>query len=112
MDRVTYCEESQADMDKRVPPLEAYSNDAQKKRTTMLLQLDDIKTRIRRNNIKLRGITESSTGADLMNTVKRILNMFRVKLPKTTFKLDHVHRMGPLRTPSDSPLDVLCRVHF
>lgn len=61
-------------MERRVTGLEAYCNDAQKEHTAVLLQLDDIENRNRRNNIKFRGIPESSSRTVLANMVTGILN--------------------------------------
>lgn len=77
------------------------------------LQMDDLENRNRCNNIKLRGIPEATTGADLIAIVKGILNTYLDKPPESELELDRVHRVGPHTAfPHTGTRDVLCRVHF
>lgn len=107
MDRVTDCKKAQTGRYRRVVALEAYCNDTQHNHTAVLLQLDDIKNRNRRNNFKLTGIPESYAGSDLTNMVTGILNMFHGKQPDTNLEIDRVHQVGLLALPNDLPRNVL-----
>lgn len=77
------------------------------------LHIDDLENRSRRQNIRLRRITESVPQSELCSTVTNIFNCYLDGTPDTDIIIDRVHRtMGPRSGPSDRLRDVLCLHSF
>lgn len=62
-------------LEQRVAHLERSYQEFRHKETQLLLKIDDLDNRGRRNNIKIQGIPEAMTNADLRDTVQVILNI-------------------------------------
>lgn len=78
----------------------------------MQLSIDG-ENRSRRNNIRLRGLPEATSGGDLRATVTAIFNRLLDKPPTAELELDRVHRVqGSRGREAPPPRDVLARVHF
>lgn len=75
------------------------------------LHLEDLEDHSRRNNLRLRGITEATGAEDLAVTVTAIFQTILGNDPPQ-LELDRVHRtLGPKSADLDRPRDVLCRLH-
>lgn len=84
------------------------------KRRLILMQLSiDGENRSRRNNIRVRGLPEATSGGDLRATIVAIFNRLLDKPPTAELELDHVHRVqGPRGGDDLAPRDILARVHY
>lgn len=77
------------------------------------LRIEDSENRSRRNNIRIQGVPEATSGTDLKPTVVSILNQVLGREVTSPIELDRVHRVGGMGGDrSDRPRDVLCRVHY
>ncbi|PIO09790.1 hypothetical protein AB205_0057590 [Aquarana catesbeiana] len=77
------------------------------------LQAEDSVNRSRRNNVRIKGISETIKTPDLRKTAIDIFNKYLESPSDNHIELDRVHR-SPVGLISDQgpPRDVLCRVHF
>uniref|UniRef100_A0A803K8U8 Uncharacterized protein n=1 Tax=Xenopus tropicalis TaxID=8364 RepID=A0A803K8U8_XENTR len=72
--------------------------------------MEDLDNRGRRNNLRIRGIPESVTNAELQQTVSSLFNTILGKAPDTPLELNRAHRtLGPPR--GEKPRDIVCCVH-
>lgn len=110
--RITNQETTLSALEVRVVALEAQNALLLESQECLLLLQDDLENRNRRNNIKLRGIPESTAGSDLQSAVVGFFNTFLNKPPYTNLELDRVHTVGAARPNSEAPRDVVCRVHL
>lgn len=105
--------EVQAKTDSRVLELENAQALLQKQIMVLQLQQDDSENRSRRNNIRVRGLTEEIPGPELRITVTRIFNKLLNRDSTTDIEMDRVHRVQAPRSAGEGyPRDVLVRVHF
>lgn len=76
-------------------------------------QIDDLQNRHRRNNIRIRGVPETVTPAELMPTVKAIFNQLLDRPKDAEMEIDRAHRsLGPKSNDPKRPRDIICRVHY
>lgn len=110
--RVSRQETAHTSLETRVLALENRQTTLIAFQEALMLAQDDLENRNRRNNIKLRGIPESTSSADLRSTVTGIFNTILDRPPDSALEIDRVHRVGTGGDNSDYPRDVLCRVHL
>lgn len=93
-------------LERRVAKLEARQNYIQNRDLQLQLRFDELENQGGggRNNLKLRGILESSSGSNLTSTVATILNSCLGNPPMDHIELDQVQRVGPM--------GAVFRVHF
>ncbi|KAM9319805.1 neutral amino acid uniporter 4-like [Gastrophryne carolinensis] len=71
------------------------------------LQHDDLENRHRRNNLRLRGIPEASTGEDVKQIITTIFNKLLDRDAETPIEIDRAHRaLGPRNPDPSRPRDV------
>ncbi|XP_018118745.1 uncharacterized protein LOC108716799 [Xenopus laevis] len=76
----------------------------------LLERLEDYENRSRRNNIRIRGLSEDVK--DLHTDIPALLATLVPEMPKTRLELDRVHRaLGP-RRDSGIPRDIVLRFHY
>lgn len=110
-ERVTSGEASVTSLTDRVAALEQVRDQQRDAAITLQLHLEDMEDRSRRNNLRLRGIPETTSQDSLGDTVREI---FRTVLgePTLEIELDRVHRaLGPRSDDPTRPRDVVCRLH-
>lgn len=99
-------------LETRVSSLESACNKYFDTAITLQLHLEDLEDRIRRNNLRFRGIPEATGREDLRETVTAIFQKVLGSDPPEAVELDRVHMaLGPRCTDLDRPRDVVCRVH-
>lgn len=123
-ERVTTIEQIQPEVERRLTALETnqttqFTSLSQQQSlnsdqiTMVALQQDDLENRHRRNNVRIRGLPEATTGPDLAPTVQGIFNSLLNKPPTNHIELDRTHRTpGPRNQDPLRPRDVVCRIHF
>ncbi|CAH2325005.1 Hypothetical predicted protein [Pelobates cultripes] len=73
----------------------------------------DIEDRSRRNNIRLRGVTEEVSGQELVTYVTEMLQALLPEIPTEKLLLDRIHRVPkPQQLPDSTPRDIIMRLHF
>lgn len=111
--RVCEVETSTSLLESRMSAMEKVHVDYKKRLILMQLSIDDGENRSRRNNIRVRGLPEATSGSDLRATIVAIFNRLLDKPPTDELELDRVHRVqGPRRGDDPAPRDVLARVHY
>lgn len=104
---------AQDDHEARITALESSSATHLRRIRHQQLRIEDSENRSRRNNIRLQGIPEATSGAELKPTVITILNKALGREATSPIELDRVHRVGgPGGARDGRPRDVLCRVHY
>lgn len=110
--KVVAVEKSHDDLAQRVAKLEQSQSQQDAYLSDLLLRIDDQDNRGRRNNIRVRGIPESTAPVDLHATVRDVFNMYLGRPPDAVLELDRAHRsLGPRPPDQQKPRDVICRVH-
>lgn len=111
--RLCSCESLQSSADARIDLLERKLKSQHQKLLILQLQVEDSVNRSRRNNVRIKGISETIKTPDLRKTAIDIFNKYLENPSDTHIELDRVHR-SPVGLISEqgSPRDVLCRVHF
>lgn len=82
------------------------------KMTSLSLQLLDLENRNRRDNIRVRGIPESVSVADIESTVTSIFNTILERPVEEKIEVDRVHRsLGRRPLEGNRPRDIICKIH-
>lgn len=111
--RLCSCESLQTSTDARISVLESELKLQHQKLLILQLQAEDSENRGRKNNVGIKGISETIKTPDLRKTAINIFNKYLGNPPDTHIELDRVHRSPVGFIPEQgSPRDVLCRVHF
>lgn len=111
--RLCSCESLQSSADARIDLLERKLKSQHQKLLILQLQAEDSENRSRRNNVRIKGISETIKTPDLRKTAIDIFNKHLGNPSDTHIELDRVHRSPAGLVPEQgSPRDVLCRVHF
>lgn len=77
------------------------------------LQLEELDDRSRRNNVRLRGLSENVDQGSLSDKVRGIFHVLLGDVASVTMELDRVHRaLGSKSTNPNRPRDVICRLHY
>lgn len=74
--------------------------------------LEDLDNRNRRNNIRVRGLPESSRPEDLRSVLQTIFNNLLGVPASTHIEMDRAHRALKPKDQASKPRDVICRVHL
>uniref|UniRef100_A0A8C5PJA8 Uncharacterized protein n=2 Tax=Leptobrachium leishanense TaxID=445787 RepID=A0A8C5PJA8_9ANUR len=75
--------------------------------------MEDASNRSRRNNLRLRGLSEEVSQAALEATVVGLFQRLLPDLPAESFLMDRVHRALRARGPPNSqPRDIILRLHY
>lgn len=78
-----------------------------------LYKLEDLENRNRRNNLRIRGLSEATKDTDLDPTIRGILNTILGKSVTDPLRFDWVHRaFRPRNLAMDLPRDVVCHLHY
>lgn len=111
--RVSEVETSASLLESRMSDIEKAHTDYKRRLILMQLSIDDGENRSRRNNIRVRGLPEATSGSDLRATIVAIFNRLLDKPPTAELELDRVHRVqGPRGGDDLAPRDILARVHY
>lgn len=111
--RVDTIEQNQTAAEQKIATLEAKLAAQSQYLHNVRLQQDNLENRSRRNNLKIRGIPETTSAKELRPTVTVILNKILGRDSTADIELDRVHRIQGNAPLSDGrPRDTLCRVHF
>ncbi|XP_040272583.1 uncharacterized protein LOC120988885 [Bufo bufo] len=79
----------------------------------LLSHLDDIDNRHRRNNLRIRGVSELVQSSDLELTVQVLFHSLLKGDESSPIEMDRVHRaLGPKSANPSRPRNIVCRVHF
>lgn len=107
-----HLETQQGMTDARIDAMEERLNIQHQRLIMLQLQVEDSENRSRRNNVRIRGIPDTTAASVLRDTVT-VINKLLENPPDTLIELDRVHRVPTARNPAQAaPHDVLCRVHF
>lgn len=110
-ERVSTGEVSVSSLTDRVTALEQARDQHREVAIALQLHLEDVEDRSRRNNLRLRGIPETTPPENLGETVKEIFRSV-LEEPNLEIELDRVHRtLGPRPEDPHRPRDVVCRLH-
>ncbi|KAG9468069.1 hypothetical protein GDO78_013818 [Eleutherodactylus coqui] len=76
-------------------------------------KLTDLEDRNRGNNVKLRGVSEKISNAEITGFVIRFLRKILPDIPDKELKIDRAHRLPlPKFLKADTPRDIIVRIHF
>ncbi|XP_069610866.1 gastrula zinc finger protein XlCGF53.1-like [Ranitomeya imitator] len=88
-------------------------SDSKSEISQLKLKLADLEDRSRRNNVKIRGISEDISPIKLPEFVKGIFRRMIPNLSDTDIIIDCIHRLPmPPSVPKDLPRDVIMKIHF
>lgn len=74
---------------------------------------EDHENRNRRNNLRIRGIPETISTAQILPTLKRLFNDLLETEETSPIEIDRAHRtLGPKNQDPNRPRDILCRLHY
>lgn len=74
---------------------------------------EDHENRNRRNNLRIRGVPESVTTANILPTLKKLFNDLLGNPETSPIEIDRAHRtLGPKNPDPNRPRDILCRIHY
>ncbi|XP_073462226.1 uncharacterized protein [Aquarana catesbeiana] len=74
-------------------------------------QLDEYENRDRRQNIRIKGLKESITAKELAPTAQKIFGQILGAQAPNVIEIDRVHRVPLQNTKTDTPRDVICKIH-
>lgn len=77
----------------------------------MQRHLEDLDNRNHRNNIRIRGLLESSGPEDLQSILQTIFNNLLGVPTSTHIEMDRAHRALRPQDQASKPRDIICRVH-
>ncbi|CAH2322311.1 Hypothetical predicted protein [Pelobates cultripes] len=81
--------------------------------TLMEHKLANLEDRSRSNNLRLRGVPESVTQAELPAYVRGLLRAYGLVVPPDMLQVGRAHRVPrPRHLPDTTPRDVLIRIHY
>lgn len=110
-DRITSGEELVTTLERRVLALEQSRGQHRDTAIALELHLEDVEDRIRRQNLRLRGIPEETEMETLGDAVLGVCRMI-LGDRDADIQLDRVHRaLGPHSTDPSRPRDVVVRFH-
>lgn len=87
------------------------TNEHHKQLFLIRYQVEYHDNRGRRNNLRIRGLTESVKPEDLEVVVRDIFNSFLERSPDSVIELDRVHRSIGSNARMEQPHDVICRLN-
>lgn len=112
-DRVSHVEDKMGDYAVAHNELVDAHDEAEGEMQAMREKIADLEDRSRRNNVKLRGVEESVTPADLRRYVQHFIAAILPDIPDGEVIVDRAHRLPkPKFLPDSVPRDVIARIHF
>lgn len=76
-------------------------------------KLADVEDRNRRNNVKLRGVSESISNSVLIPYIQQLMTTLLKSVLKQDLIIDRAHRLPkPKGIPESAPHNIIIRVHF
>ena len=112
-ERVSHIEDKMGDFAVAHNELVDAHDDAEGELQAMREKIADLEDRSRRNNLKLRGIDESVTPAELRIYVQHFIAAILPDIPEGEVIVDRAHRLPkPKFLPEKVPRDVIARIHF
>lgn len=112
-DRTAQLEEKMGEFTEAHNDLADSYNTTQKELDRLTEKVTDLEDRSRRNNIRLRGISESVLPRDLESHITDLLKVIMPDLHALERAIDQIHRVPkPRAAPDNVPRDVLARFVF
>lgn len=109
--RVHTLEESNEQISQHASRLEDTVKLQQRELYELKLHVDDLENRSRRNNLRIRGLTEQIEDKNIHTVIQQIFLELLGKDGDEDLGLERVHRVyRPKNAPKDAPRDVLCYI--
>lgn len=75
--------------------------------------MDEQENKNRRNNIRIRGLSENVSSKDMIAVLQKIFQELAQDQEGKEFMIDRAHRvMGSKRPDPSKPRDVICKMHY
>lgn len=112
-DRVSHTEDKMGEFATAHNELVDAYNAAEDEIQAIKSKMADLEDRSRRNNVKLRGVSESVMPADLRKYVQQFISALLPETLEREVIVDRAHRLPkPKHLPEKVPRDVIARIHF
>lgn len=112
-ERVDHTETKMAEFSRAHNGLVDAHNQLEDDLQSLTAKVADLEDRNRRNNVKLRGIPESVSNAELTPFIQKMLATLLKPASERDLLIDRAHRLPkPKGVPDSAPRDVIMRVHF
>lgn len=112
-DRTAQMEQATEALTQRQAILEDENSTLQEEVEKLKSMQEDLENRERRQNLRVRGIPNTVTPADLRTYLRSLFSTISPDHPPEAWRMDRAHRaLGQAPAKGNAPKDVICRLHY